>query len=359
MEIHKKFLKIISSAEEENEKWSANVCSNTSGEEEEELRLSGEVIVEAPSGRQRPLVRDDAWLAERVSLLWEMHFADVPIVYPIHASFGTRARYRFGSIMARNATSIITINRLFADPFVPVFVVDGTIVHELAHYVHGYGSGLPRLYDDPHRGGVVEKELEKRGLGELNEKAAEWREANWDAFYAIRCHDLTSRRTNREEESLDRWNAFISRPGSRTEAELRARLEILAVRLGIAPEEPLPFTIEWLRASRRQSGLSYWFGRSRVVRLHGLLADRRVPAVVVDFELAYWLAGRTIGENWKCIHAALRNAGLETVAEDALRWRRHAWTAFRNRNHPLAASPAKSRSDSLLAAAHKTDRMSG
>ena len=135
------------------------------------------------------------------------------------------------------------------------------------------------------------------------------------------------------------------------EGELQARLEMLAVRLGV--HGSLPFAIEWLRASRRQSGLSYWFGRSRVVRLHGLLADRRVPGSVVDFELAYWLAGRTIGESWQGIHAALRRAGLETTAEDALRWRRHAWTAFRNRNHPLTASPANRRSDSLLAAAHK------
>jgi len=303
-------------------------------------------------------MRDDAWLTDRVSLLWQMHFADVPVVFPIKVSFGTRAKYRFGSIMARNATSIITINRLFADPFVPTFVVDGTLVHELAHYVHGYGSGLPRLYDDPHRGGVVEKELEKRGLLELNDKASEWREANWDAFYASRCQDLTLRRASREEESKDRWNAFLTRPGNRTEVELRTRLEMLAIRLAL--EGTLPFEIEWLRATRRQSGLSYWFGRSRVVRLHGLLADRRVPGTVVDFELAYWLAGRSIGESWQCIHGALRRAGMETVAEDALRWRRHAWTAFRNRNHPLVASPSKSRSDSLLAAAHKkADRMSG
>lgn len=46
--------------------------------------------------------RDNVWLAERLRLLWDHHFADVPIGFPISTRFGTRARYRFGSIAARN-----------------------------------------------------------------------------------------------------------------------------------------------------------------------------------------------------------------------------------------------------------------
>ncbi len=123
------------------------------------------------SDRGPVLVRDAEWLAERVRLLWENHFADVPTGFPITTRFGTRAQYRFGSISAQNGKTLILLNRLFADPFVPTFVVDATLAHELAHYAHGFGSGLPRLYAHAHRGGVVDKELEKRGLGELSARA--------------------------------------------------------------------------------------------------------------------------------------------------------------------------------------------
>ena len=88
--------------------------------------------------------RTDAWLTERVRLLREHHFADVPQGYPIVTRFSTRAKYRLGCICARNSTALIQVNRLYADPFVPVYVVDGTLAHELAHYAHGFGSGLPQ-----------------------------------------------------------------------------------------------------------------------------------------------------------------------------------------------------------------------
>jgi hypothetical protein len=281
--------------------------------------------------------RDEAWLTERVRLLWEHHFADVPKGYPITTRFGTRAQYRYGSIVARNGKTIITVNRLFADPSVPTFVVDGTLAHELAHYAHGFGSGLPQIYKDAHRGGVVDKELEKRGLGELSAKAEQWHQAHWDSFYAVRCDDLTAQRTAKQDSLLSRWETLLCRPECRSEGELRGRLTLLAPRLGVSANEALPFGVEWLRATRRQTGLSYWYAKSRVVRLHGLMADRRVPGVVVDFELSYWLARRRVGERWQNIHAALLAAGLETVAEEALRWRRKSWTSFRNRHHPMGS----------------------
>ncbi len=304
---------------------------------------------------ERTTLRDEAWLAERLRLLWDMHFADVPIGYPITTRFGSRAKYRFGSISARNGKTLIMVNQLFADPFVPTFVVDGTLAHELAHYAHGFNSGLPQRYAHAHRGGVVDKELEKRGLGELNQKAEQWREANWDAYYAARCEDLLARHSARTDHADAVWDQFLTQTGRRSEAELCGRLRLLSPRLGFAPETA-PFAVEWLRATRRQNGTSYWFARSRVVRLHGLLADRRVPGVLVDFELAYWLARRAAGDQWQAIHAALCRAGLDAQAEEALRWRRHAWTGFCNRHHPLNAPASVSSSSGLRAAAHKKSR---
>jgi hypothetical protein len=278
-------------------------------------------------------LRDDDWLAERVSLLRQVHFADVPQGYPITTRFGIRARNRFGSIGAQGRQTIILVNRLFADAFVPTFVVDGTLAHELAHYAHGYGSGLPLLHRDPHRGGVVDKELERRGLGDLNCRAEQWRKLKWDHFYQQRCADLDARRIARKEAIDARWAAILENAASRKEAELRVRLNLLSPRFGF-PQPP--FEVEWLRATLRQTAPSYWFSQSRVVRLHGLLADCRVPLGVVEHEIGYWLARRSVGDNGRKVHRALCLAGLEVAADEAARWRRRSWNAFLSRNHPLS-----------------------
>ena len=281
------------------------------------------------------MLRNDKWLTERVRLLWDMHFSDVPQGYPIVTRFGTRARLRFGSIAARNGQTIILINRLFADPYVPTFVVDGTLAHELAHYVHGFGSGLPRLYKDAHRGGVVDKELEKRGLGEVNARAEQWRKAYWDAFYDAQCDDIVTRRASRVDDASTRWQTFLAHPERRTATELRERFVQQAVRFGYREHADLPFEVEWLSASRRQTAPSYWFAKDRALRVHGLLADRSAPGLLVDFELSYWLARLTVGGSWQAIHDAMRRADLAATASAALDWRKRRWQGFRQRHHPL------------------------
>src|SRR5579871_2930415 len=279
-------------------------------------------------------VRDNAWLAERLRLIWDMHFSDVAQGFPIVTRFGIRAQRRFGSIAARNKTTTILINQLFADPFVPEYVVDGTLGHELAHYAHGFGSGLPRLYRDAHRGGVVDKELEKRGLGEVRVRAEQWRKAYWDAFYDSQCRDLVTRRASRDDDAGSRWSAFLNLPDRRAEAELQARFMQQAARFGHVREVP-PFRVEWLHATRRQTAPSYWFARERTLRLHGLLADRRVPGQLLDFELSYWLARLTVGDSWQSIHAALCRVQLDDMAAEALNWRKRRWPAFLLKHHPL------------------------
>jgi hypothetical protein len=278
------------------------------------------------------VLRDNEWLAERVSLLRQVHFADVPQGFPITTRFGIRARNRFGSIGAHGRQTIILVNRLFADSFVPTFVVDGTLAHELAHYAHGYGSGLPLIHRNPHRGGVVDKELECRGLGEINQKAAQWRTLHWDEFYRSRCADIDARRTVRKVTVDSRWTAALARPGSRSESELHVRLSLIAPRFGFLEA---PFGIEWLRATPRQTAPSYWFSRSRMVRIHGLVADPRVPLSLLEYEIAYWLARQIAGDSAHKIQRALSLAGLADTADRAICWRRRSWTAFHNRYHPL------------------------
>ncbi len=288
--------------------------------------LDGEILQE---------IRDDRWLTNRVRLLRENHFGDVPQGYPIITQFSTRAKYRLGCIAARDGKALIQVNRLYADPFVPTYVVDGTLAHELAHYAHGFGSGLPRLYEHAHRGGVVDKELEKRGLGPLYLRAEQWRKAHWDSFYQSRCSDLIARQSAQSEDVAARWNTFLLTPSRRPLSEVQASHARLATLLAQhTPRMPL-FTIEWLHATTRQNFPSYWYAQSRILRLHGLLSDRRVPDEILDFEIAYWLCRQAVGEPWQRIHALLCKSNLDTSAANALAWRKKNWKTFCSRYHPL------------------------
>ncbi|MCS6777552.1 MAG: hypothetical protein RMJ43_07680 [Chloroherpetonaceae bacterium] len=278
--------------------------------------------------------RDDDWLARRLQELRATYFADVPPGYPIVAQFGIQARYRFGSIMAREGKSLIRVNTLFTDPFVPVFVIDATLAHELVHYAHGFGSGLPRRHANPHRGGVVDRELARRGLKELTEQADAWRREHWEAFYARRCARKLARQSALADAAGRLWEQWLCRPGYRTVDHLRARLVRLGACFGL-PADRLPFDVAWLHASLRQKGLSYWFRREKTVRVHGLIADPRVPDAVLDFELAYWLACLTGGTSWPKWQRALQQAGLQNTAEVALRWRGRYWKRFCVQDHPL------------------------
>lgn len=120
-------------------------------------------------------MRDDTWLLSRLNEIWDAHFADITQVNPVTIAFGRRAKYRFGSVRlekfgglgTRKQCSVITITGLFRKPAVPQAVVDYTIAHELAHYVHGFSSPHKRQFKQPHKGGVVHTELKKRGLSHL------------------------------------------------------------------------------------------------------------------------------------------------------------------------------------------------
>lgn len=280
-------------------------------------------------------IRDERWLRERVKLLQEAYFSDVSKGLPIVTKFGLRAKYRFGSIEAKKGVSFIKVNRLFAELQVPEYVVDATIAHELVHYAHGFGSGLPKLHENPHRGGVVDAELENRGLGELNEKAENWRKAHWESFYESQCGDITDRKAEMSAHTDQRWRLFIESPGNRNEAYLNSRLLKLMNQMNIHYTEGNSLTVEWLYASSRQTGLSYWYPKESRIRLNGLLADKRVPEYVIDFELSYWLTRLIVGSGWKKVQARLIMAGMETVVEKSINWRRKSWSSFIRRNHPL------------------------
>jgi hypothetical protein len=116
-----------------------------------------------------PTKRDNEWLLARLESIWDSYFGNIPQVNEVYIGFGRRSKYRFGSIRLRlsdNSTHI-KINGLFKDPRIPAEIVDHTIAHELVHYSHGFSSLLPRMHQHPHRGGIIDKELNARNLGHL------------------------------------------------------------------------------------------------------------------------------------------------------------------------------------------------
>ncbi len=279
-------------------------------------------------------LRDSQWLEQRVKHIWDTYYSDGPSGYPIRVRFGPKARYRYGSIYSRGEACYVLVNALFAHPDVPEYVVDATLAHELAHYVHGYGSGLRKLHAHPHRGGVVDKEMEKRGCLFLEVKASEWRRTRWQDFYTTYAADILQNRADREKRNLTAWQMYLNTPGFRTEEYLRSRLQALAPRFGFSE---VPFAIQWLYASPRRNGLSYRFHRDNVIRLHGTLADPSVPDDVVDYEICYWLAVYAGGTRWDGIEQAMRQARVWERARKGIQWRRKAWDGYYVANNPLSA----------------------
>lgn len=113
--------------------------------------------------------RDNRWLRDQLESIWKRYFPDVEKKNTVMIKFGRWAKYQFGVISydKRKNISTITINRMFAQASVPVNVVEHTIAHELVHYSHGFSSPHKRQHRYPHHGGIVNKDLVRRGLGDV------------------------------------------------------------------------------------------------------------------------------------------------------------------------------------------------
>lgn len=279
--------------------------------------------------------RDNRWLESRLQHIWGTYFTDAPKGYPIEVKFGRAARYRYGSICNQGRFCQILINGLFASNEVPEYVVDATLAHELSHYVHGYGSGLKKLHAHPHRGGVIDKEMQKRGCFVLEERANAWRKEHWQDFY-LRVDSVAAERVESKEQALRAaWDERMRARHGRTNEALRERLAQLAPLFKL---EPPGFDIEWLYASKRRTGLSYRFRRDGVVRIHAALADAAVPAEVIDYEICYWLACESAGGSWGRVEQALKQAGVWEQSQRAIAWRRGVWPRHRTASHPSPAA---------------------
>lgn len=114
-------------------------------------------------------IRDNNWLISRLDHLWNTYFSDIPQKNKVFIRFGRASKYRFGSIRMSNKdkSSRILINGMFRDTKYPMEIIDHTIAHELVHYMQGFSSPHPKMHAYPHRGGVIDKELNARGLKHL------------------------------------------------------------------------------------------------------------------------------------------------------------------------------------------------
>lgn len=123
-------------------------------------------------------------------MLVKRYFSDLEVPNDLYITFGRKSKRQLGKISKIPKTkfgdrlkgrfdTLITINSFFKDPHIPDFVVDGTIIHELCHYAHGFHSPLPQLCRFPHQGGIVKAEMIKRGAGDIYLKEKKWLKDFW------------------------------------------------------------------------------------------------------------------------------------------------------------------------------------
>jgi hypothetical protein len=145
--------------------------------------------------------------------IWRDHFSDVPQKNNVKIKFGRRARTRLGSIRRignrrflsqENPDSEIILTGYFKEEKVPEYIIDLTIAHELCHYAHGFSSPLPQLFKYPHLGGLVDKELVKRGFGPALKEQKKWLKEVWPTIIGVR----TRRYRRRKQRIVKVSNIF-------------------------------------------------------------------------------------------------------------------------------------------------------
>lgn len=125
-------------------------------------------------------MRDDEFLKKRLDSIWEMLFLDVERKNNVVIKFKGRWKNKFGHIKRlKSGESEIIINGYFKNEKVPEYIIDLTIGHELVHYSHGFNSPLPRLHKHPHAGGIVNRDLRKRGFAQMLTLERKWIKEEW------------------------------------------------------------------------------------------------------------------------------------------------------------------------------------
>ena len=124
----------------------------------------------------------DNYLAKRTASLIRENFAEKGVTNFLAVKTGKKWKRTLGHIKTlenREYGSMIEINPMLFDLDVPEYVLDYVIMHELTHYFQGFASNHEKKHKHPHRGGIVEKELERLGWKEIQEKSDKWIKEKW------------------------------------------------------------------------------------------------------------------------------------------------------------------------------------
>ncbi|QBD80495.1 hypothetical protein EPA93_32790 [Ktedonosporobacter rubrisoli] len=149
-------------------------------------------------------VRDLAYYLDQI---WQNYFVDIARVNDVHIDYCYPWKSRLGLIRLSldQKSTFIGINSLLQLRQVPEYVLVTTIAHELTHYAHGFGSPLPRACKHPHANKVVERELERRNLGEQLRCTDAWIDKYWYPFYDAQHAMICSvRSAQRKQKVLQR-----------------------------------------------------------------------------------------------------------------------------------------------------------
>ena len=130
-------------------------------------------------------MRDDRWLEKRMRQIWQLLFPEVAKLNNVVAKFKGRWKNKFGHIKRTGKDTEIVVNSLFRDEHVPEYIIDLTLAHELIHYWHGFNSPHKRKYKHPHAGGIVTRELNKRGFGHMARLEKTFVRRQWPAIYKV------------------------------------------------------------------------------------------------------------------------------------------------------------------------------
>lgn len=133
-------------------------------------------------------MRDDTWLQTRFEQIWSLFFPEVE-KKNVFIRWKGHWKNKFGHIKKTRHGSEIAINHLFKDLRVPEDIVKLTIAHEIVHYMHGFHSHLPRQYDHPHQGGIVDKVLKEKGFAYALKQERQWYKNEWLPLYKELCPD--------------------------------------------------------------------------------------------------------------------------------------------------------------------------
>lgn len=121
-----------------------------------------------------------------MDVIWQKLMPEVERKNNVVILFKGKWKNKFAHIkLLGDGSTEIAINSLFRFPDVPDFILDTTIAHELVHYMHGFQSPHLQQFKYPHMGGIVEKEMKKRGFGFLLSLEKDWVKDHWRKLYTL------------------------------------------------------------------------------------------------------------------------------------------------------------------------------